>query len=129
MRVTAAPPLPPDTTSVNRVHGVTLQEFSLSDQVLSCDALAQEQKDNSDALAANNATIAGDRTQNEVAAYMSDTILMPVAIFALKPDSSQRYAVTRLYARQDTLASLARVKSCSDRTTQSIKEERRDLMP
>lgn len=51
-----APPLPPDTTSVNRTHNLTIADFTPQARAMSCDDIAGERRKIAEAMqAANNA--------------------------------------------------------------------------
>lgn len=107
---TDAPPLPADTTSVNRAHDTTLADFPPSDQALSCADIADQQRQIAAEMQADNSAIEGNRTRNQVAGYLTVWFILPA--FAMAPDNSARDDVNRLYGRRDTLLKLAALKAC-----------------
>lgn len=107
---TDAPPLPADTTSVNRAHDITLADFPPSDQALSCAEIADQQRQISAEMQTDNSTIEGNRTRNQVAGYLTVWFILPA--FAMAPDNSTRNDIGRLYGRRDTLLKLAELKAC-----------------
>jgi hypothetical protein len=107
----SAPKLPPDTTSVNRSHSLTIADFADSERALSCDGVAGERRQVADALAAANARIEANRTQNQVAGYFAGLFIVPA--LATEGNYADKDEITRLYQRQDTLIHLATVKNCA----------------
>ncbi|MGO8915054.1 MAG: hypothetical protein ACLQJR_04020 [Stellaceae bacterium] len=105
-----APPLPPDTTSVNRMQELTLGDFSASDAAMSCDDVAAERRTNAAAMKAANDRIEGNRTQNQVAGYLGALFLVPY--LATEGNYAEKDQITQLYQRHDTLIRLASVKHC-----------------
>lgn len=105
-----APPLPTDTTSVNRTQSITLNAFSTDDAALSCDEIATERRVIDKQMRATNGQIEGNRTQNQVAGYFGALLVVP--LIATEGNQAERDQITKLYARQDILIKLAAVKSC-----------------
>lgn len=108
---TDAPPLPADTTSVNRAHDITLADFPPSDQALSCADIADQQRQVAAEMQADTTTIENNRTRNQVAGYLTVWFILPA--FAMAPDDTARNDVNRLYGRRDTLLKLAELKGCT----------------
>lgn len=107
---TDAPPLPADTTSVNRAHDITLADFPPSDQALTCADIAAQQQQISTEMQADTTAIANNRERNQVAGYLSVWFILPA--FAMESNDSERNDVNRLYGRRDTLRELADLKAC-----------------
>ena len=105
----STPPLPPDTTSVNRTRSVTLADFSPEDQAMSCTSIAAERDKIAADLRAANARIEGNRARDQTALYFGGVLAAP---FIANTNDPERAAVSDLYRRQDTLIKLAAVKAC-----------------
>jgi hypothetical protein len=105
----SAPPLPPDTTSVNRTRSITRSDFSPEDQAASCVSIAAERDRNAEAMRSANASIEGNRPRDQVALYFGGVLAAP---FIANTNDPERKAVNDLYLRQDTLIKLAAVKGC-----------------
>jgi hypothetical protein len=104
------PPLPPDTTSVNRTQALTLGDFSASDAAMRCDDITAERRTNAEAMKAANDRIEGNRTQNQVAGYLGALFLVPY--LATEGNYAEKDQIIQLYQRHDTLIRLASVKHC-----------------
>lgn len=108
-----APPLPVDTTSVNRTQSITLSAFATDDAALSCEEIATERQDIDKQMRAANARIEGNRTQNQVAGYLGALLVVPLV--ATESNQAERGQIAKLYARQDILIKLAAAKDCKGR--------------
>ena len=109
-----APPLPPDTTSINRTHDLSLNDFTLAARAMSCDDIAAEKRKIGDALRAANEAVEKNRTRNEIAMgifSMGGLIAAPV-LLATENNDSDKDEIAKLYERQDTLIKLASLKHC-----------------
>lgn len=106
----SAPPLPDDTTSVNRAQTITLDAFSKEDAGLSCDQIAAERQGIDAQMREANGKIEDNRTQNQVAGYFGSMLLVPLA--ATEGNQAEKDQIKQLYGRQDTLIKLATVKGC-----------------
>jgi hypothetical protein len=106
--VGSAPPLPPDTTSVNRTRALALSDFAAADAAMSCDAIAGERAANSAAMKAANERIEGNRVRDQALVYA--TVLS--APFIANDNDPERKEIAERYQRQDTLIKLAAVKGC-----------------
>jgi outer membrane murein-binding lipoprotein Lpp len=106
----SAPELPPDTTSVNRTHTATLDDFSQEDRALSCEQIGAERRHIADDMQAANGRIEANRTRNQVAGYVG--ALTGVGWLATDNNDDDKDQITKLYGRQDTLIKLAGVKNC-----------------
>lgn len=109
---TSAPPLPPDRTSADHSGQPTLAEFDEHDRALSCDNIASEWRATSDAIAANNRVIEGNRTQNQVAGYFGALFIVPA--IATNNNDAEKDQITRINQRRDTLIRLNTAKHCPD---------------
>lgn len=107
----SAPALPPDTTSVNRGQTISLQDFSPEDRALSCEQIAAERRQISDAKQGANSRIEANRARNQVAGFIGSAVFLP-AYIATEGNYREKEEVAKLYARQDTLIKLAGVKHC-----------------
>ncbi len=103
--------LPPDTTGTNRGKTVRIEDFSAEDAALSCIDIAAERQSLSAKMQAANASIEGNRVQNEAAVYAGGFLLVPY--LATESNSKEKDEIKALYARQDTLIKLAGVKNCT----------------
>lgn len=108
---TSAPPLPPDTTSVNRTQSLTLDSFAKEDAALSCEQIGAERQQIDQSLRDANGRIEGNRTQNQVAGYFGALILVPLV--ATDNNDAEKAEITRIYGRRDMLIKLGGVKGCA----------------
>ncbi|MDR3439784.1 hypothetical protein [Telmatospirillum sp.] len=106
----SAPPLPVDTTSVNRVQSIGMDAFSKEDAALSCDRIAAERRDIDAQMQAATGKIEDNRTQNQVAGYLGSQLLLP--LLATDNNQAEKQQISQLYARRDVLIKLAAVKDC-----------------
>jgi hypothetical protein len=106
----SAPPLPVDTTGLNRARELKLEEFTKEDASLSCDQIAGERHTLAADMRAANERIEANRKQNQVAGYFGALFLVPYV--ATEGNYAETDALTRHYARQDTLIPLATAKGC-----------------
>lgn len=107
----SAPPLPADTTSINRTQSIALDAFSKQDAALSCDQIAVQLQDLDQQMREANGRIEGNRTQNQVAGYFGSLLFLPLLV-ATEGNQTEKDEITRLYGRRDTLIKLAAVKEC-----------------
>ena len=105
-----APPLPPDTTSLNRTRDVAASDFSPTDMAMTCSDITAERKTNAAAMKGANDSIEGNRTRNEVATYLGSMFLVPY--LATEGNQAEKDQITQLYQRRDTLIKLAGLKHC-----------------
>jgi hypothetical protein len=105
-----APKLPPDTTSINRSHALTLEDFTVQDRTLTCDQIGEERSRIADKMQATNGRIEANRTRNQVAGYIG--ALTVVGWLATDNNDDEKDQIAKLYERQDTLIKLAAVKNC-----------------
>lgn len=109
-----APPLPPDTTSINRTHELTLEDFTPDARAMTCDQIAAERQQIAVAMQQANDKIAGNRTRNQVAVgfvSFGAGILAP-ALLMTDSNEGEKDEITTLYQRQDTLIKLGSLKHC-----------------
>lgn len=106
--VGSAPPLPPDTTSINRTRTMTLSDFSATDAAMSCADIAAERETNTGAIKAANERIEGNRGRDQALIYVS----VLTAPFIANDNDPERKEIAQRYQRQDTLIKLATVKAC-----------------
>lgn len=109
-----APPLPPDTTSINRTHDLSLNDFTPAARVMSCDDIAAEKRKIGDGLRAANEAVEKNRTRNEVAMgiFSMGGLIAAPALLATENNDSDKDEIAKLYERQDTLTKLASLKHC-----------------
>ena len=107
---TSAPPLPPDTTSVNRTHDLTIDDFTPEARAMSCDDISAERSKIADAMQQINASIESHRTRDQIIGYFTFASL--VVVNAVDGDGAGKDHMTQLYQRQDTLIKLAALKHC-----------------
>jgi len=109
-----APPLPPDTTSINRARDLTLEDFTPEARAMSCDQIADERIQIARAMMDANSKVAGNRTRNQTAVgFVSfGGLVMAPALLATDSNTPEKDQITALYQRQDTLIKLATLKHC-----------------
>ena len=109
-----APPLPSDTTSINRTRDLTLEDFTPEARAMTCDQIADERLQIARAMRDANDKIAGNRTRNQIAAGFFDFggLIMAPALLATDSNTPEKDQLTALYQRQDTLIKLAGLKHC-----------------
>ena len=108
---TVAPPLPPDTTSVNAEHHLSLADFPAQDAAMSCADVAAERTRITAQLDQANANIQANRTRKQVAGYIGVAVI-PLALLATEGNDTDKAVVQKAYARQDTLIELGQIKRC-----------------
>lgn len=106
----SAPPLPVDTTAVNRQRDLTEADFTPEALALSCGQIAEEQAQLRDAMAKANQAIADNRTRNQVAGYFAALLIVPIV--AVKGNVAERDSIAKAQERRDQLVQLTRFKSC-----------------
>jgi hypothetical protein len=107
---TSAPPLPTDTTAVNRQSIVTLNDFSAADAAMNCTNIVAERKSNQENIDKNNKAIEANRTQNQVAGVFGSLFIVPY--IATEGNYSEKDSIEALNKRQDILLKLSAVKHC-----------------
>lgn len=108
----AAPPLPPDTTSVNRQRALSESDFDAADLTRDCAAIAAERAENTRRVGDAEAVILANRENNQAAVYFGTAFLFPPALAAARTNDAEKALITSLRVRQDTLIRLAAFKSC-----------------
>lgn len=108
----SAPPLPADTTSVNRAKAVDLAAFPPDDIALTCERIAVERQDIDRRMGDATGKIEGNRTQNQVTGYFGS--LVPPLLLATDGNQAEKAEITQLYGRRDTLVKLGAAKGCRD---------------
>jgi hypothetical protein len=109
-----APPLPPDTTSVDRTQQVTLDDFTPAARAMTCDQIAAERATIAADMQRANDQIASDRSRNETAVgivSLTGGLGLP-ALLATDSDTNAKDQITALYRRQDRLIELGELKHC-----------------
>lgn len=128
-----APPLPPDTTSIDRTQQLSLSDFTPAAQAMTCDQIAAERASIAADMQQANDKIASDRTRNETAAGIADLtgVFGLPALLATDSDTSAKNQITALYQRQDTLIKLGDLKHCPSPalTTTSNSDSRASAPP
>jgi hypothetical protein len=107
----SAPPLPPDTTSINRSHDLALDDFMPEARAMSCDDISAERRKIADAMQQINASIESHRTRDQIIGYFTFPTL--VVVNAVDGDDAGKDQMTQLYQRQDTLIKLSALKHCA----------------
>lgn len=109
-----APPLPPDTTSINRTRDLSLQDFTPEAQAMTCDQIAAERRQIATTMQQDNDKIAGNRTRNQTAVgfVAFGGLLAAPALLATDDNPAEKDQITALYKRQDTLIQLSALKHC-----------------
>lgn len=107
---TGAPPLPPDTTAVNRAAELKESDFSAEDGALSCTAIEKERINLRQAMEQANADIRSNSQSNQVAAYFSGFVL-PVIMVA-KTNEEEKNLLVRAQTRIDVLNKVYVFKKC-----------------
>jgi len=106
--------LPPDTTSVNRTHELTLDDFTPEARAMSCEDIAADWQKTNDAMETATGAINANRTRNQVAGYIAAVggAVGSLALFATDSNSAEKDQITKLYERHDMLIRLAALKHC-----------------
>lgn len=107
---TGAPPLPVDTTGVNRTTELKAADFSAEDRALSCEAILKERTGLRQAMEQANADIRVNGQNNQYATFFS-AFLLP-AILAAKSNEEEKNILVLAQARIDTLNQLHVFKKC-----------------
>lgn len=109
-----APPLPPDTTSVDRTQQLSLSDFTPAAQAMTCDQIAVERATIAAEMQSANDQIASNRARNETAVGVADLtgVFGLPALLATDSDTSAKSQIALLYQRQDTLIKLGDLKHC-----------------
>jgi hypothetical protein len=111
---TPAPPLPPDTTSINRTRDLTLDDFTPEARVMTCEQIADERRQIADRMSKANDVIASNRSRDEAAMFAA-LLIAPIAyggMAAAGSNGPERTENAKLYERRDTLIKLATLKHC-----------------
>ena len=107
---TSAPPLPVDTTSVNRSYQLSSADFSQNDLIKSCENIRYEQVYISRRIQADRDVIQGNRQQNETAGYLGAMFIVP--LIATNSNSDEKADIEQLQKRSDVLLELSSYKRC-----------------
>ena len=109
-----APPLPSDTTSVDRSRDLTLDDFTPQAQAMSCDDIGAERRQIADTMQTTNAAVDANRTRNQIAVgFVSfGGLVAAPALLASESNDAEKDQLTKLYERRDTLIKLATLKHC-----------------
>lgn len=107
---TGAPPLPADTTGLNRTTELKASDFPAEDRALSCEAIQKERTGLRQAMEQANSDIRANSQSNQYATYFS-AFLLPT-IFAAKTNEEEKNVLVRAQARIDTLNQLHAFKNC-----------------
>lgn len=107
-----APELPQDRSSVNAVNGLTKHDFLERDLAMDCAAIVSENKSIRAEADKYNATIQGNRQNNQVAGYIAGVLFLPAAL-ATEQNTAEKARLDKLQHRFDTLQKLKRFRSCS----------------
>jgi hypothetical protein len=86
---TVAPPLPPDTTSVDSQRHLSLADFSTQDAGMACVDIAAERSRITAQLDEANANIEANRTRNQVAGYIGAAVI-PLVYLATEGNTGTR---------------------------------------
>jgi len=109
-----APPLPPDTTSIDRTHDLTLDDFTPEARAMSCDQLVDERGKIADAMHKANSAADASRTRNQILVGFSSFggLIFTPLLLAAENNTAEKNAINQLYERQDTLIKLGALKHC-----------------
>ncbi|HLO78868.1 MAG TPA: hypothetical protein VK196_20615 [Magnetospirillum sp.] len=105
---TAAPPLPTDTTGVNRTTTLSLKDFAAEDAALPCETIARERADLRQRVAEANGTIEENRRLNQTALFLGGALALPV----VSMNGAEKDFMVRAQNRLDVLSKLSAVKGC-----------------
>lgn len=108
---TAAPPLPADTTALNRTATVTLKDFREEDAALSCAEIGQERVALRQRMQDANAAIEGNRKHNQTVGYLGSLFLLPA--IAAKTNEEEKDFLVSAQQRMDILNKLNGAKGCA----------------
>jgi len=109
-----APPLPADTTSVNRVRDLTLGDFTPEARAMSCDDIVADRHRIDDDMQKLNDTVNSNRSHNETLVGFSSFggIVFAPLLLATESNDTEKGQIAQLYERRDTLIKLASLKHC-----------------
>lgn len=107
---TSAPPLPADTTALNRKAELKVSDFSAEDAALSCNVIESERVGLRQAMEQANADIRSNRSSNQTAVYFS-AFFLP-ALVATKANEEEKNLLVRAQARIDILNKLHIFNKC-----------------
>ena len=108
---TDAPPLPPDTTAINRVRTVEASEFAAADLALSCEEIARQRDEIGEAIRIAHARVAANSENNQVASYLGGVLFAPL-LLATEGNYEDKDVIRNGHAKRDMLLRLAAFKNC-----------------
>jgi len=108
----APPPLPPDTTSINAAHQLTLADFDAADLALSCSEISQQEQAMTANIDAAAAKITASRQSNEAIGLVASVAFTPLWL-ATDNNTPEKKAYETSYARRDKLRELSNLKHCN----------------
>lgn len=106
---TAAPPMPTDTTAVNRSTTLSLANFTPEDAALPCPAIARERARIGEHIMDAEAAIQGNHRTNQTALYLAGVLALPV----VETNGAEKELLMRGRQRMDVLAKLSAAKGCA----------------
>jgi len=107
----SAPPLPTDTTSINRARDLTIDDFTPEARAMNCDEIALERRKTADRMQAVTRTLDESREHNLVITRIGVLVFTPL-LLAAENNSAEKDQILKLYERQDMLIKLATLKRC-----------------
>ena len=107
----SAPPLPTDTTSINRARDLTIDDFTPEARAMNCDEIALERRKTADTMQAVTRTLDESREHNLVITRIGVLVFTPL-LLAAENNSAEKDQILKLYERQDMLIKLATLKRC-----------------
>ena len=107
----SAPPLPTDTTSINRARDLTIDDFTPEARAMNCDEIALERRKTADTMQAVTRTLDESRERNLVITRIGVLVFTPL-LLAAENNSAEKDQISKLYERQDMLIKLATLKRC-----------------
>jgi len=108
-----APPLPPDTTSVDRVRTDTLADFSTADRALTCLDISAEKAETKDEINIAQGLIYSNQAPNEATLeLLGPAFVVLPGLLPVRENERERADISADYARLDILIRLGKVKAC-----------------
>ena len=111
----SAPPLPTDTTSINRARDLTIDDFTPEARAMNCDEIALERRKTADTMQGVTRTLDESRERNLVITRIGVLVFTPL-LLAAENNSAEKDQISKLYERQDMLIKLATLKRCPSPT-------------
>ena len=108
-----APPLPPDTTSIDRAATETLADFSPADAAMTCLDIVGEEQQTQDEIRVAMGLVYSNQVWNQlgVFGFGLSAYALP-GLEYIKGNSREKADIRQEYARLDTLILLGKAKSC-----------------